>query len=571
MALALVVGLAVATWVGVRGVLAFEHLRAARDAVSIAAVGTDDPSLAIHVLASAGTDTEAARALTSDPVWQLVSALPWVGPQLDAISRTVAAADDAFSRALSPLAGAAENLSPAALAPVGGTVDVRRLATIEPVATSAAAALRRASDDVAAIDRRPLLGAVGAAVDDAAALIGRASDDADALSRATRLLPRMLGADGQRSYLVLFQNNAEWRSLGGVVGAVAQIDTRDGRIALTTQASTADFVDMAGEEVGPLPDEVAAVFGTGPSRFIQNATQVPDFTVGAPIARAMWQRLHGTSVDGVIALDPVTLSYLLRATGPIVLPSGDELTADNAVSLLLDEVYRRYDDPRDQDAFFQSATAAVFEALADGRADAAEVIAAVGRAGAERRLLVWNADAADQAVLDGTPLQGRLTADSAARSTVGVYLNDGTGSKMDVYLRPSVETALCTPDVASVRVELRSDAPDPDSLPAYVTGNGVYGVPPGEALTGVYVYLPPGARVLDRRSTGDTASPVGFSGGTHDGREVVKWSVQLAPGQRAQLDLEFRLPSPSDVDAVMTPTRDPGEVPHTGTCPFPPA
>lgn len=557
-----------AAWIGVRGAIAMEHMSAARTAVAAIADGSDDPSQSFRSLAAAGADTAEARSLTSDPVWKAASTLPWIGSQLGAVARVIGAADDVCTRAVGPLSDVTADLSPAALSPVDGRVDVARLAEIAPVAASSSAVITQAAADVAAIDRRPLLGVVASAVSESDDALQRAADAVDALSRITRLLPRMLGAEGPRSYLVLFETNAEWRSLGGVVGAVAQIHTQDGRMALTAQASTADFDAIAGEPAGPLADEVTALFGTGPARYIQNATQVPDFAVGAPLAREMWERLRGTRVDGVIALDPVTLSYLLGATGPVTLPTGEQLNADNAASLLLDEVYRRYPDPRDQDAYFQSAAAAVFQALADGHADGHAMAAALRRAGAERRLLMWNADADDQAVLDGTPLQGALPESTPSHGTVGVYLDDGTGSKMDVYLHPQVETAPCSSDVASVHVSLRNDAPDPSTLPAYVTGGGTYGVTPGEALTGVYVYLPVGTRVLDRRTTGETAEPVGIAEGVHDGRPVVKWSVQLAPGQEAELDLAIRVEDASTVDAVMTPVRDPDIVPRTGDCRF---
>jgi len=35
----------------------------------------------------------------------------------------------------------------------------------------------------------------------------------------------------------------------------------------------------------------------------------------------MWQQRFGEKVDGVIALDPVVLSYLLRATAPSCCPT----------------------------------------------------------------------------------------------------------------------------------------------------------------------------------------------------------------------------------------------------------
>lgn len=557
-----------AAWIGVRGALAYDHLRSAQSSVTTATTSIDDPEAATAALGAVGDDTAAARALTSDPVWRLASGLPWIGPQLAAVSQVSAAIDDVAAEGLAPLADAASGLSLDALKPTDGAYDIARIAALEPAAAAAASSLSGADRSLSAIDRGPLLGLVRDAVADAGDLVGDAADSADALHRATRLVPAMLGAEGPRSYLVVFQNNAEWRSMGGIVGAVAQIDTDGGRLSLTAQGSSGDFGASRDEPFVTLPDEILSIFDTRPARYIQNVTQVPDFAIGAPIAREMWLRSSGTAVDGVLALDPVALSYLLRATGPITLPTGDELTSDNAVSLLLDEVYRRYTDPTQQDEFFQSAAASVFQALADGRADPSALIDALGEAGEQRRLLLWNADADEQAVLDGTTLQGALPVTDDERTMFGVYLNDGTGSKMDYHLAVDVETAWCGADSASVRVALRNDAPDPATLPAYVTGGGAFGVPVGEALTGVYVYLPEGAALADQLSTSDGA-PAGFAGGTDRGRQVVKWSVQLAPGQQAVLDLRVTTPMTPVLDALLTPTVNANETPRVGAgCAF---
>lgn len=560
-------GVGAAVWVGVRGSAAIHHLRSARAAVEPATADPSTPDAALARLADAAVDTSAAHALTNDPIWAAAESLPWIGPQLAAVSATAAAVDDAASSAAPPLRAAAAIMAPGALRASEGAIDVEGVASAAPAAADAAARLRAAADRMSAIDRRPLLGSLATAVSSTAAVLDRAASAADALHRTTVLLPRMLGAEGPRSTLLLFQNNAEWRSLGGVVGAVAQVDTNEGRLALRAQSSSADITAFADDPVLPLPDEIRGVFDTRPARYLQNTTQVPDFAVGAPIAREMWRRTTGTEVDAVVALDPVALSYLLRATGPVTLPSGEQLDADRAVPLLLDEVYRRFSDPREQDAFFQGAAAAVFQALADGRGDAAALVQALTRAGTERRLLVWNADAADQAVLDGTTLQGALPVSDETRSTIGVYLNDGTGSKMDFYLHPRITAGWCALGLATVHVDLRNDAPDPSTLPPYVTGGGDYGVPVGDALTGVYVYLPPGAEVVDRRTSSDGATAPGFAVGTHDGRSVVKWSVQLAPGQTGVLDLDVRIPPTPRLDLVATPTRDPAEAPQTGACP----
>lgn len=562
----LVVGGSGLVWIGVRAALARDHLLSAQATVASVGAAAGSPAEAVAALSNASIDTATARSLTADPVWAAAQLLPWVGPQLAAIRTTAAAVDDAASGAAPPLQAAAAALSPAALRPVAGAVEVDRLAAAEPAAAEATMRLRAAADSVSMIDRTPLLGTLAAAVSDAAAQLEHAADTADAVHRATVLVPRMLGSDGARSTLILFQNNAEWRSLGGVVGAVAQLDADGGRLRLGAQGSSADFEAFADEPVRDLPDDVRAIFDTRPARYLQNTTQVPDFAVGAAVAREMWSRLHGATVDAVLAVDPVSLSYLLRATGPVRLPTGDELSADNAVPLLLDGVYRRYADPREQDAFFQSASAAVFEALAAGRVDPSALVEALTRAGSERRLLLWSADADDQALLTGTTLQGALPTSDAENTSIGVYLNDGTGSKMDYYLRPTVAAAWCDGSTVRVHVELRDDAPDPASLPPYVTGAGEHGVPVGSTLTGVYVYLPPGAEILDRRTTSDGASAPAFAEGTHDGHPVLKWSVRLDRAQTAFLDLDVRLPWTPGLEVFTTPTNDPGNVPEVGSC-----
>jgi hypothetical protein len=49
----------------------------------------------------------------------------------------------------------------------------------------------------------------------------------------------------------------------------------------------------------------------------------------------------------------------------------------------------------------------------------------------------------------------------------------------------------------------------------------------------------------------------------------VKWSVRVAPGESARLDLLVRLTATPELDAVATPTRDGSELPRGGECRFP--
>ena len=58
----------------------------------------------------------------------------------------------------------------------------------------------------------------------------------------------------------------------------------------------------------------------------------------------MWAEQTGTFVDGVIAIDPVALSYILGAVGPITMPDGEVISKDNVVELTESTAYFRFPD-----------------------------------------------------------------------------------------------------------------------------------------------------------------------------------------------------------------------------------
>lgn len=558
----LVLAVLASAWIGIRGALAYGHLRDAQATAQGAAAALRDPVQAGPLVADMSADTQAARALTSDPVWRAAETVPWIGPQLRAVATVAAAVDDVASDALTPLAQVASTFSLDSLRPVDGRIDLSAFTAVQGPAATGAEGLAEAASAVSSMDSAALVGPVRSAVDEVSSLLETSAQASDALSRAVTLLPAMLGADGPRNYLVVFQNNAEWRSLGGIVGAMSVIHTDGGGLALAAQGSSSDFARYD-EPVLDLGPDITGIYGTHPARWIQNVTQVPDFSLTGQLAREMWLRETGTTVDGVISLDPVALSYLLQATGPVDLPTGDQLTADNAVDLLLNQVYLRYERPSDQDAFFAVAAASVFEKLASGAADPAALVEALGRAGDERRLLMWSALPDDQSVLEGTTLVGPLPTDDTTQRGFGVYLNDGTGSKMDYYADATTtltwdsctvgEQGTVTGDVSlTVTITNAAPADAATSLPDYITGGGSFGVEPGIAKTVGYLYLPAGAEL--RAATMSDES--GFGGGFDQGRQVMSFSAELAPGESVTASATVRLatPGPGAAVAWVTPT-----------------
>ena len=310
-----------------------------------------------------------------------------------------------------------------------------------------------------------------------------------------------------------------------------------------------------------LPTDITEIYGTRPARYFHNLTEIPDFSVDGPLAKEFYAQKTGVSADGVIAIDPVVLSYILSATGPVTLPDGEQLASESAVDLLMNGVYERYPDPAQQDAFFAASTGAVFQALLDGRTSASGLISALSRAGNERRLLMWSADADEQAVLAGTTISGSLPYTDEQTARFGVYLNDATGSKMSYYVKPSVALAWgsCRTDDKEITltVDLTNSAPADAgvSLPKYVTGNGALGTPPGHAATVLNIYLPEGWS-LDSVST---TSGTGHTVATLEGRQVLTFGSSLAPRGSANVTVVVRSGAPdaaSKAEALVTPTAD---------------
>lgn len=476
-----------------------------------------------------------AASLTGDPIWRGAEVLPVVGPNLEVI-RVVSESVDRIARgAVVPLAASAGALDLTALLPTGGAVNLQPMIDLQQPVHEARVAFDAALFALDGIADAPVVPPLVDARDELTSMVDEAGGTVVGLDNAVQLLPAMLGANGPRDTLLLFQNNAELRSLGGVPGALAIVHADGGAVAMTQQASTRDFPKFT-PPVVDLPAETRALWGDNTASYMQDVTFTPQFPLAATIAREMWKRQFGTEVQSVVAVDPVVMSYLLRATGPVTLSTGEQLTSENAVQVMLTDVYAKYPVPQ-QDAVFADTAAKVFGALASGSADPTALVQALAQAGEERRILIWNADIDEQAILSGTALVGGLPESTDTEQAFGVYLNDMTGSKMDPYLEVQIGAGVTTcrsdglPNYEIV-VTLTNTAPADaaTSLPAYVTGDGDYGIPPGSIATSVHVYSALGSYNLGVLLNDE---PVGYHPTSDTGYTLSKIVSTLAPGESA--------------------------------------
>jgi hypothetical protein len=342
---------------------------------------------------------------------------------------------------------------------------------------------------------------------------------------AAELLPAMLGADGPRTYLVMVQNNAEPRATGGIPGAVLELTVDDGTIAFEKYVSAASL-NRADVIPGPLTDDEDRIFGERMLRYAQDVNFTPEYSRSALLISQFWERAYGETVDGVLSIDPVALGYMLQGM-PSMEIGGITVTADNVASVMLNESYLTFPDPDDSDAFFALASQTLFGLLASGETSS---VAGVEQAIDESRFLVWSTDESEQQLLDTTPVAGNFL-DRAG--TVGLFINDGSGSKIGYYVDvdTTVTNHMC-PDgsLAGQTITItfaHTFDGDVDDLPRYVNGGGVF-VSAGEFQASVLLYPAAGTGVTGLTVDGEAAQ---LQPEKQNGRSMSNAWLTLAPGE----------------------------------------
>ncbi|WP_210509024.1 DUF4012 domain-containing protein [Naasia sp. SYSU D00057] len=563
-AVVLVALVAAGVWIGSRALAAKDSLERAESLVGrLQDILTADPAAAPALAERLVDETAAARADTDGLVWRMGEAVPVLGRNLSVVRVLAASVDDVARDAVLPLAQAGTAIE--GLKPVDGALDMNVVRQLADSVAGANTALTRARDDVAALDADGTIGQVADAHARLSALLDDAADTAAPAAEAASLLVPLLGGDGPRNYLLMFQNPAEARSLGGNPASLLLMGVDEGRVDIVSQASSRDFVAYAPPPV-PLEENLAQVYDPKFPTVIMDTATRPDFPTMAQLGKGYWEREFGGTVDAVVSFDPVALASLLDAVGPITLPSGDTLRSDNAVDLLLYEAYARYPDPADQDAFFSAAAAAIFDGLLSGSADPMLLLPALQDAIDEGRLMAWSANPEEQEVLARTPVAGILPGGNEESTTVGVYFNDYSASKMDYFVdtEASVRVEGCPADgdavfAATYTITSPLTQEQAELLPSYVASGWL---PRGQFRTDVYVVGPVGATFLDWHVDSPSLRDELLSTGTDLGRPVTRITSYASVEGTTTITVRFTAPAGTygPLELRTTPMINPTEV-----------
>lgn len=160
------------------------------------------------------------------------------------------------------------------------------------------------------------------------------------LSENSHILIDLLGGNGLRKYLFLFQNNNEMRATGGFIGSYGLLEISNGNV-------NNFFIDGIFNPDGQLREKIVPpkpVQKISAAWSLHDSNWFPDFPVSAEKAILFYEKTGGPTVDGVITLTPATAEKLLALVGPIEMPEYETvLTSDNFVEKTQFEVEVDYD------------------------------------------------------------------------------------------------------------------------------------------------------------------------------------------------------------------------------------
>ncbi|QYB02814.1 DUF4012 domain-containing protein [Rhodococcus sp. USK10] len=546
-------------WLGYSAKEARSNLYEARNHAQLAKDALLDGNTEVAQRSAADADKYASRAYdnTHSIPWSITAAVPVLGSPL-ATSQQISEVVRGLTRdVLSPAVDAGSTLAPDQLIEGGGRVNVQSLRDAVPVLDRTSVAAQSLSDQAQTIDEATYLGVVNEA---RTALQDQTAELSKLLSNtaiAAKVVPAMLGGDGPRNYFLGFQTNAEARGTGGLLGGFGIVRATDGSAKVDTLASNSELsMDKQPIDLGP---DFAARYGESrPTTDFRNSNLSSHFPYAAQIWKSLWAQESGEQVDGAVATDPVALSYVLGAIGPVTMPDGEVITKDNVVELTESTAYVRFaDDNKARKQYLQTVAARVVDKMTGKLSSPQALLDALGKAAGEGRIAVWSADPALQQVLSGTKV-GNVVPDDAA-PYAGVVVNNQGGNKLDYYLSREIEYVAdsCVDGTRSstVTVRLTNNTPAGE-FPDYVAGlfESVGNVPKGTNAVDLSLLATQGA-TLDK-VTINGAQQFVFTG-TERGHPVFNVRPLLQRGKTAEVKFELTEPTaPGEARVPVQPLVD---------------
>lgn len=418
----------------------------------------------------------------------------------------------------------------------GGNVDIPTLERLVATAEDAEAELARARQSLTAIEATgPAGGRLGGARDEALVQVEPLLDDLSGLMPLMRQLPEILGADGQRKYLLAILNPAEMLYSGGTALSYAPVTVEDGRVTIgktvDTDSNRAMYQPRYWRKVKGNP------FHRGPIR-VALGGMAPSWPIAGEETLNAWRSLRGRNMSGLVAVDVVALARLAEVTGPMEVPGYGRVDSSNLVETLVGSYDDYAPDEKQERKAANRALVPLFVERLLGTGQLPDKVRVLADAAAGRHFAAYFRDDAVQETLDDLAVSGDLS--STRHDYLGVFTQNAVPSKTDYWQSRTVRSDVRLRADGSARVALEVEVHN-DSAP--------YAGPGTDPRTSYYTrwaHLSVGS-FLPRRAAVERVAvdgqPIEFNVGDYFGRPFVRHTIELPPQARRTVRLEYDVPA----------------------------
>lgn len=504
----------------------------------------------------------AAKEIADGALWRVASYVPVLGDDVTAVRGMVDVVDGMVGETLPSLASTVQTLMNSGLSGGGeGQLNLQPIVDAQEGFAQANELVQQQADTINALPQ-PHVGVVRSAYEQGKEQINKVADMLDQVSGMVQAMPKLLGQDGPRTYLLVAQTTSEQRSGGGLVGSLGTMQVDNGNISVGDFHSNKEFVPL-GESATAEEHDVFS----GPLSFsfdVRDLFAVPDFSRTAEMLNTVWQRSeYACDIDGVIAIDPLFIQEMVRINGDITLDNGQVLTGDNTAEFMLNGIYKAF-DPDTQDVYFEYVASAVMDgAFSNMTMDKMMQIAqAMGTLAEGRHFYAYTFHEDEAEYFQGAGF-AKNAPDNETDPEVGIYMNEQNASKLGWYLHRSstVTRTACNEDGSqvyhvtfSITNTLTSD--EMASATTYILGGaqpGVDGIvaPAGTSAQRMLFYAPAGGSITNLTASGDVRDQ---EEKTMDGKNLITNVAYIAPGETVTFDFDVTTSAKAESDLRLDQT-----------------
>ncbi|MFA6296335.1 MAG: DUF4012 domain-containing protein [Patescibacteria group bacterium] len=139
------------------------------------------------------------------------------------------------------------------------------------------------------------------------------------VAQGSKLLPEALGYPNEQTYLFLLENNSELRPGGGFIGTYGIIKIKGGELTKLKTDNIYNLDYPSKIKVTPPWQILKYIDPKLKSLYFRDSNWSPDFPTNAEKAIWFYQQEGGEekNIDGVVAITPTFIEYLLEVIGPI--------------------------------------------------------------------------------------------------------------------------------------------------------------------------------------------------------------------------------------------------------------